>query len=486
MGIVTTQSIKNTLTTYLGFLIGGINVLFLFTNFMTDTYFGLVTFIFSTANVLMPLIAFGVQNTVIRFYSSYKTRQQQNSFLVFMMFLPLVTIIPIGVLCGLFYQSISTWLTASNVLMYDYVWLIYISAVAFAYFELFYAWSKVHMQSVVGNFMKELFHRVCTTALLFSLYFDLITVDQFIYAVVGVYIFRVFIMLLYAFSIRLPSIKIVRLRGVKSILKYTVLIIIAGSIANIILELDKFMLGYYIEIKNVAYYSVAIYIASVIGVPSQAMEQIVSPITAKLLNEGNKSELKLLYQKSSLSLFIISGFIFLLIVLNINELYQLIPDKYEGGLYIVILVSIAKLTDSLLGNNTAILYNSNYYLAALVFGLLLTLLMVFLNIAFIPKYGINGAALATFIAVLVYNILKVLFVSYTFKIWPFTINTLKTFVFIVLVFVLFYFWDFPFHPILNITLKSVLLAITYGLVVYYFNFSKDVSQLIKKVLSTFK
>ena len=45
MGIVTTQSIKNTLTTYLGFLIGGINVLFLFTNFMTDTFFGLVTLV---------------------------------------------------------------------------------------------------------------------------------------------------------------------------------------------------------------------------------------------------------------------------------------------------------------------------------------------------------------------------------------------------------------------------------------------------------
>ena len=119
MGIVTTQSIKNTLTTYLGFLIGGIKVLFLFTNFMTDTFFGLVTFIFSTANVLMPLMAFGVQNTVVRFYSSYKTRQQQNSFLVFMMFLPLVTIIPIGVFGGLFYQSISTWLTASNVLIDD-------------------------------------------------------------------------------------------------------------------------------------------------------------------------------------------------------------------------------------------------------------------------------------------------------------------------------------------------------------------------------
>ncbi|MBU3822324.1 oligosaccharide flippase family protein [Flavobacteriaceae bacterium XHP0103] len=486
MGIVVVQSVKNTLTTYLGFIIGGINVFFLYTNFMSDAYFGLVTFIFSTANVLMPLMAFGAHHTVIRFYSSYKTRQSQNSFLIFAMLLPFTIAIPMGMLCHFFYNSISVWLTATDVVMEDYIWLIYFSAIAFAYFELFYAWSRVHMQSVVGNFMKELFHRVSTTILLFSLYLEFINVNQFVYAVVGVYIIRVFVMMLYAFSIRLPPVKLVKLKGIKSILKYTALIVFAGSIANIVLELDKVMLGYYIEIENVAYYSVAIYIASVIGVPSQAMEQIISPITAKLLNEGNNSGLKSLYQKSSLSLFIIGGLIFLLIVLNINELYLLIPEKYEGGLLIVVLISLAKLTDNLLGNNTAIIYNSNYYVVALIFGGFLMLSMVVLNMILIPKYGINGAALATFAAVLSYNIIKIIFVKYAFGMLPFTFTTLKVLVLVLLGLMFFYFWNFPFHPILNIMLKSVLVSFMYGSVVYYFNFSNDVSQLIKKTLKLFR
>ena len=73
MGIVINQSIKNTIITYLGFAIGAVNVLFLFTNFLSDDYFGLITFILSTANILMPLMAFGVHNTIVKFYSSYKT-----------------------------------------------------------------------------------------------------------------------------------------------------------------------------------------------------------------------------------------------------------------------------------------------------------------------------------------------------------------------------------------------------------------------------
>ena len=485
MGIVVSQSIKNTLTTYLGFVIGGINVLFLFTNFMSDAYFGLVTFILSTANVLMPLMAFGVHNSVIRFYSSYKTRQQQNGFLLFMMVLPLFMVIPLGLLCHLFYNSISVWLTETDVILEDYVWLIYVSAVAFAYFELFYAWCKVHMQSVFGNFMKELFHRVGATILLFCLYFGFLTVNQFVYAIVMVYVLRVFIMMAYAFSIRVPSFRFVKVHSVSSVLKYTALIIIAGSIAHVVLELDKFMLGYYIEIENVAYYSVAIYIASIVGVPSQAMEQIVNPITAKLLNEDNKVALRELYKKSSLNLFVVSGLVFLLIVLNINQLYLLIPDKYSGGLLIVILISIAKLTDNVLGNNNAILFNSRYYKVALVFGILLMVAMVVLNTIFIPKFGINGAAFATFIAVIAYNLLKVVFVRYSFETLPFTVNSLKVLVLIVICFVVFYFWDFRFYPILNILLKSGLVTVVYGYVIYYFNISDEVTLLIKKWFNRF-
>ncbi|GAA3574304.1 lipopolysaccharide biosynthesis protein [Snuella lapsa] len=482
MGIVVSQSIKNTITTYLGFGIGAINVLFLFTNFISDIYFGLITFIFSTANVMMPLMAFGVHNTIIKFYSSFKTRQSQNSFLTIMLILPLVVILPFGMIGYMAFDTISEWLTKENPIIENYIWLIYISAIAFAYFEIFYAWSRVQMQSVLGNFMKELFHRIATTILLFCLYFKMLNVDQLIYSIVGVYIIRLVVMALYAFSIRRPAFKFTKLSGIRDILNYSALIIIAGSVANVILEIDKFMLGHYIQIENVAYYGVAIYIASVIGVPSRAMHQITSPLTAKLLNENDRIELKSLYQKSSLNLFIVSGLIFLLIVLNINELYLLIPEKFSGGLLIVILIGVAKLTDNLLGNNNAILFNSDYYRMVLLLGGGLVFVTVVLNTLFIPVFGINGAAYATFISVMFYNISKVLFVKYSFKMQPFTKSTFGVLVLIVLCFFTFYFWDFSFHPLINIGLKSLIVSLIYGYVVYYFKISKIVNSLLDRFL----
>ena len=219
-----------------------------------------------------------------------------------------------------------------------------------------------------------------------------------------------------------------------------------------------------------------------IGVPSSSMDQIVSPLTAKLLNENSPMELKKLYQKSSLTLFIISGFIFLLIILNINELYHFIPEKFSGGLVIVILIGIAKLIDNFLGNNNAILFNSDYYKMGLVFGVLLVGTTIILNVIFIPIYGINGAAYATFIAIVLYNLSKILFVQYAFKMNPFTIETVKVAILIVCCVLLFYFWEFPFNSVINIALKTVTVTVSYGLMVYGLNLSEDISSIINKLI----
>jgi O-antigen/teichoic acid export membrane protein len=289
-------------------------------------------------------------------------------------------------------------------------------------------------------------------------------------------------MKLYAFSLRFPVVKFQKIERLSSILKYNLLIIIAGSVAMLILDIDKFMIGQYLKIENVAYYSVSIFIATVIVVPHRAMHQIMMPLTATYLNTKNFSALKDLYQRSSLNLLIISGLIFLLIVLNINMLYKIIPETFSGGLFVVVIISLSKLYDNSLGNNNAILFNSDYYRMVLFFGVLLAVLAIVLNSIFIPLYGIEGSAFATFLAIVIYNSLKLYFVKRKFNMQPFSITSLKV-VFLILVISLgFYFIDFRFHPLLNIVLKSTLIVFLYTVIVYKMNLSKDISQQIRKYL----
>jgi len=92
MNMLTAQSAKNLVSIMLGFGIGAVNTLVLYPHFFGAANQGLVVFLLSASNLLMPLIGFGVSQTMIKFYSSYEKSAQQN-FLSFIVVLPLIIFI---------------------------------------------------------------------------------------------------------------------------------------------------------------------------------------------------------------------------------------------------------------------------------------------------------------------------------------------------------------------------------------------------------
>ncbi len=485
MGIVFNQSLKNTIIIYVAFAIGGINVLLLYPNFLAKENYGLVVFLLSTANLLMPLTAFGVQHAIVKFYSSYKTEEEKDSFLSSVLLLPLLVAIPIGFIGNLFYEQISSWLSIENPIIKEYTYFIYIIAILTACFEVFYAWSKVQLQSVFGNFVKEMFTRIAVMILLILVYFEIIDFKQFIYLLTLSYVLRMLTMMSYAFYLRKPKFSFQLPANSKEIFQYAFYIILAGSAGSILLDIDKFMIPGKLPIEKTAFYAVAMFIGSVIEAPGRAMAQIVQPLTAKAINDDNNKEVASLYKKSAINLFLISGLIFLLVNMNIKELYKILPDDYSGGVWIVLMISTAKLYHMFLGNNGAIISNSKYYRILLPYSILMALSVIVLNYWLIGVMGINGAALSTLVVVLIYNSLKIWYVKAKFGILPFTDKTATLLGVIMAFFGLFYFWEFPFHPILNIILKSLVIGLLYLLVVVKLEIADESIQVWQRFKSYF-
>ena len=121
MGIVLNQSLKNTIITYIGFAIGGINTIYLYPVFLGATYYGLTNYVTSCANVIMPLFAIGMQNTLVKFYSQYKTDEERSRFLSFTVLFPLLLIIPFLLLGLLFFDEILFFLSKKNAVVKGYI-----------------------------------------------------------------------------------------------------------------------------------------------------------------------------------------------------------------------------------------------------------------------------------------------------------------------------------------------------------------------------
>ncbi|MDC6364537.1 MULTISPECIES: lipopolysaccharide biosynthesis protein [Flavobacteriaceae] len=481
MGIVLKQSFQNTVTTFIGFVFGAVNTLFLCTNILDPKYNGLVNFILATGAILMPLMALGIHNTIIKYYT-VQGESGKDGFLSLMLLSPLMVLGPLALTTWLFYEPIAQFLSKENAIVKDYVWYVFLVGMAMSYFEIFYAWSKVHLKSVFGNLMKEVFARVCVTVLLLLLYFDAISLDIFLKALVGVYLLRTVCMKLYAITLHKPNLTFRFPKDSKTMLVYGILMVLGGSVALILLEIDKFMINQFIVLDNVAFYSVAGYIATSIAVPARAMNQITYPMTANYLNQGELLELKHLYKKTSLTSFIASGILFILIILNVEDLFLLLPEEYRGGFFIILILGLAKVFDSLLGNINAILYYSEYYKTVLVLGICFAITTILLNFWLIPIYGIEGAAWASFISIFLFNFSKLILVKVKFGFFPFTSATFKILTTLLLLGALFQLLQFSFHPILNIILKSALLGIMYLGILYRFDISEDVSGALSKWL----
>lgn len=479
MGIVLKQSFKNTVVIFAAFAIGGVNALFLYTRFLTDEYYGLVTYLLATANLLMPLTAFGVHYSIVKFYSSYTSKKEKDKFLSASLLLPLFIALPFGFIGTFFYEQIGIYISQKNEIIKDFTWVIYLVAIATAYFEVFYAWAKVHMQSVFGNVLKELFSRVAVFILLLLVYADVIMQAEFMYYLTAAYFVRTFLMMGYAFSLYRPTFTFQFPENYKAVFKYAFYIILAGSAGAILLDIDKVMLPQKEVIELAAYYAVAVYIAAVIEAPGRAMSQIVQPLTAKALNENNMAEISSLYKRTSINLVLICGLLFLLVNLNIDQLYLLIDDKYSGGVYVVLMISIAKLYTLFLGNNGAIISNSKYYKILLPYAVVMAVSVYFLNDWLIDVYGMNGAALSTLVVILIFNTLKLWYVKKKFNLLPFTNKTGLLLLIIAGFYGAFYFWNFGFHPVVNILLKSTLIAIAYLWLVWKMKISKEINKILE-------
>ncbi|GGE11340.1 lipopolysaccharide biosynthesis protein [Psychroflexus salis] len=486
MGIILKQSFSNLVSTYVGFGIGAINVLLLYPNFMQPEYYGLVSYLLTAGNLLWPFMALGVHNTLIKFFSAFTQKKDQDRLLSIVLITPLIFGSVFGGIGIYFYNYILNYFEGENNLVQPYAWLIFIIAISTAYFEVFFSWNKIFLKSMFGNIMKEVFHRVGIFILLMLLYFNSISIHFFIYASALVYVLRALVMMFSAFKTYMPKFQFRFPVQKREIINYSFLIFIAGTVGVALFDLDKFMIEHFLPIENVAVYGIAIYIAAVISAPLKAMQQITNPITAEFVNQNKKEELTNLYKRTSLTLLIVSGLIFVLIISNINQLYALIPETYHAGVQIVFLISLVKLFDSSLGNNVSILFNSNYYHFVLYSGVALAVLAFVLNLWLIPIYGIYGAAYATFIAFFLYNLIKLIFVYLKFNIQPFTKKSIWIISLICVFLLLFYFWDFSYLPLVNIILKSIIIVIAYVSLTFVFRLSEDITGLLASAQKTLK
>jgi O-antigen/teichoic acid export membrane protein len=192
---------------------------------------------------------------------------------------------------------------------------------------------------------------------------------------------------------------------------------------------------------------------------------------------------KSIYQKSSITLLIIGGYIFMGVWCNMYAVFGFLPEEFQLGYYVVLFIGVAQLFDMLSGVNNELIAASPSYRLNTWFTILSIIVGLAVNVLLIPSYGIDGAGMATLITVVVINSLRMVAVYRIHGMHPFTLNTLKVIVLIVLLT-----WGVQSIPdvenyLLNLLLKGSLITLVYVPAIYFSKVSTDINSLIDGVLN---
>lgn len=481
MGIIAKQSIYNVVSIGLAFLIGAVNMVYLYPTYPGKEFQGLIVALLANSNLIQPFISFGVQHTLIKYFSEAQSKEERDRLLWFVLLFPLVIIALILPFYFQFNTALLELIAGKGNGVSRFPFLILAIAISTAYFEVFFSWLRVHLKTVFGNFLKEVYPRVLVFLLLMTYILEWIDLDGFInFLIIGYYL-RLLCVMCYSFFIYIPSFNFHLPSNWTSLLRYSALIFLSGAAASFILDIDKSMIFAITKDENVAFYAVALYIAAVIEAPGRAMFQITSPMVAQAINSNDLNRLEELLKKSSINLMVVSGLAFLIINLNLLDFYKLINQPgYASAFSVVIIISLGKFFSMSMGCLNNIISNSKYYPYVFWFSVSSAVLAVLLNYYLISAYGIMGAAFATLIVILFINSCKLILIYYAFNIHPYNRKSLSIIGSIFLIYGMVYSIPSTGSPILAILLRSLAILILFLVPFYFFKWSSEIAAVLKR------
>lgn len=484
MGIIARQSIYNVVSIAFGLLLGALNTLYLYPTYLGKEFQGIIIALLAYSNLIQPFISMGLQHALIKFYSLCKTKQERDRLLWFSILIPLLMVLIFLPVLRLNKEVLLAYLSNTNSEMGRYAYLILIISISCAYFEVFYSWVRVQFKTIFGNFLKEFYPRFLIFTLLIIYAFGGLSIDGFMLFLIAGYYIRLAIIIGYSLWVYRPTFEFYLPEQWKSIMRYSLMIFMAGAAASFILDIDKSMISNLIEVENVAFYAVALFISSVVETPGRAVFQIISPMVANAINNNDHSRLKDLLKESAVNILIISSLIFLIINLNLNEFYQLINlSGYEAGIGVVLVVSVGRLFSMSLGCLNTIITNSKYYRYVLWFSISNAIMAVVLNFYFIQSYGIMGAAYASLIVLVIHNLLKIVLIFRAYHLHPFGMKTIYILLTLLAVYAIVYYIPvLTAAPFWMIVIKTGVIFLLFSTTVLSFGFSENINTLYRKML----
>jgi len=490
MGIVIRQSIKASVVSYAGAVIGMVSTIFIYPYFLTTELIGLNRILIDSAFLFAFVAQIGIPNAIIRFSPLLKKKGLIREAYRYALLLPVISFVFFGTLVFLGKDTFQGFFTENSPLYSKYFLLIIPFGLVCMYTGIIESFTTAYYRITIPKFIREVTLRFLLIASALLFFYLHLSIDLYVLLVISSYALAV--LMLFSYFKRLQGIKTPKEKSrgipkeiVRNVFPYMGFMLLAGIGSNVVTKVDAFMISSMIGLSSTGIYTISFFMSSIIEIPSRATLQISAPFVSESLENNDIPRLKDLYVRYSSNQAIIGGLLLVLLWANINSIFEMMPngEVFAAGKYVVLFIGLGKLIDVSTGINNQILIYSRYHRYLILFVIILGIITVAGNYLLIPILGINGAALASLSSYFIINTAVILFIYRKLGIQPFTYKTLKIILLISLAFLINYLlptlgsWFFD-----SLYRSLILLGIFVGFT-YFYKLSEDLNSIVRKALS---
>lgn len=485
MGIVIRQSIKGSIWSYLGVAFGFVTTSYLYPRYLTTDVVGLFGLLISWSALFASITALGFPGVTSRLFPYFRNNEKGHNGYLFLVFV--LILIGSVLFIGLFYL-IRPWLIGSNLeksfLFTEYVNLLIPLSLFTLLFTQLDTFVTVLYDGVYGIFAKEFVQRFLILLVTVIFIYGIIDLHQMILGFTIAVCIKGVMMIYYLinrgeFYLK-PKLTFISRKMRQEMVSVGTFNILAGISNTLVFNIDKIIINQIMGLSATGVYTVAFYFGVLVVIPSRPLLRISGTLIADAFRRKDMDYIEDIYRRSALNQFIIGGFLFGGIVINIENILAVLGPDYSNGRWVIVLIGFGYLVDMITGANATIIAYSKHFRMILYFMLILLLMVVVNLIIFVPIWGITGAALAISLAIVFNNIMRFAYLKYRFGMQPFSISTVKVAGILLISSCLC--MVIPVAPLIpDLLIRSVLFALIFGGMILYFRVSEDINKMVNSV-----
>jgi len=487
LGIVLKQASRASISSYLGAIIGFVNVAIVMNQLFTTEQFGLRSVLLDIAVLFSMFANLGTNKSIVRFNPFFSSNGKSDSGLfTYSLLVSIAGFFFISIAFLLLREPTLDYFNGRNALFGSYFWAVFPLAFFMLINLVLQSKLQAEYNTAYASFLNNVLTRLLNTALLVLYYYKAIDFHQFIVLFILSYAVIMVLFFIYLYRLDVLNFRVNRKmfspRVRRIYFRYSLFEIWASISTTMINKIDSIMLLMLLNLSVVAVYTNAAYLTLLISIPASSISNISFPIVARFWKRKEFKEIEKIYQQSSINQAFIGGLLFILLWVSVDNLFELQRSVYSTGKVAILILAVGRLFQIACGVNAQIISASKYYPFAAITSFSLVLLAIATNLIFIPIFGLNGAALATTISLILYNLVRLIFIYKKMKILPFTKATIKLVFAFTLVLIIGSFLPNVDNIYIETIYKSGVVALLYFVLNWVFNISEEVNSLIIKIL----